>query len=83
MGEAERLCPASRNTVIKHGELESVLVTYSFVINLGKSDSDGQHKGNLDFEITWETWSSANRCVSIGRAKYKVIHLGKGNQVCQ
>lgn len=84
MGEAERLCLASRNTVKKnHGELESVLVTYSFVISLDKSDSDGWHKDSLDFEITWETWSGANRCISIGRTKCKAIHLGKGNQECQ
>lgn len=32
------------------GELERVPVTYSFVVSVGKSDSDSHHKGSLDFK---------------------------------
>ena len=56
------------------GELETVPFTYSFVISLGKSDRDGY---SLDFEMTWETWGSANRCISTSRNKCEVIYSAR------
>lgn len=48
MGEAKRLCPSLKKHYSMDGELESMLITYSFVINIDKSDSDDYHKGSLD-----------------------------------
>lgn len=46
MGEA---LSCLKKHCVMDGELESVLVTHSFVIIVNKSDRDGHHKGSFDF----------------------------------